>query len=113
MAASTSVEVKTVEQHHYRKPFAFHGRLGGAFNVEGDGFGDEGTLLISERHIDTTSWGNTLLKGQLPPDIVPGPVKVNGKVIGVAVLKPEFLPGVPSLVLTTLVAPPPVPAKAT
>lgn len=67
---------------HGAKPFSIHGRLGGAFNVEGEGFGTEGTLMVGGRVLETTSWSDTLIKGQFPAELGPGPVSVNGKVVG-------------------------------
>lgn len=67
-----------------KKPFAFSGRVGGAFNIEGEGFGDNpGTLLIGNYHVAVTSWRDHLLKGQLPEGIPNGPISVNGKQVGV------------------------------
>lgn len=65
--------------------FVVSGRVGGAFNIDGAGFGDEqGSLTISDRHIETTRWNDRSIKGQLPKDMKPGTVEVKsptGKVL--------------------------------
>lgn len=67
-----------------KKAYAFSGRKGGAFNIEGDGFGVmPGTLLIGNHHVAVTTWRDHLLKGQLPEDVPDGPISVNGKQVGV------------------------------
>lgn len=57
------------------------GRVGGPFNINGEGFGTSGTLMISGRTIPTTRWNDVSIKGQLPDDLKPGPIvlKVAGK----------------------------------
>lgn len=68
-----------------KKELVISGRLGGAFNIDGVGFGYEpGSLTISERHIETTRWNDVSIKGQLPADLKPGKVEVKaptGKVL--------------------------------
>lgn len=51
-----------------------HGRPGGAFSIEGTGFGSSGDLRIGGRTIPTTRWQDNSVKGQLPPDLEAGDV---------------------------------------
>ena len=52
------------------------GRLGGAFNITGEGFGEKGTLFLSDRQITTTRWDDADIRGQLPEDLKAGKIIV-------------------------------------
>lgn len=52
-----------------KKPVVIVGRPGGAFNIDGVGFGGSGQLTIGGRVIVTTSWRDTRIKGQIPEGI--------------------------------------------
>jgi len=43
-----------------------HGREGGAFSIEGSGFGSKGTLSIGGQVIPTTRWDDRSIRGILP-----------------------------------------------
>ena len=52
-----------------KKSVIIVGRSGGAFNIDGEGFGNSGTLTIGGRQITLTAWQDTRVKGQLPVDV--------------------------------------------
>lgn len=58
------------------KPLVISGRPGGAFNIDGSGFGTSGVVTIGGRMIPTTSWRDHSVRGQLPADVTEGAVIV-------------------------------------
>ncbi len=57
------------------KPVVVSGRIGGAFSIDGEGFGNAGgTLMIGGRVIPTTRWNDRSIKGQLPADLGSGEI---------------------------------------
>lgn len=49
------------------EPIVLHGRPGGAFSIEGSGFGgSKGTLKVGDQVITTTRWDDNHIRGILP-----------------------------------------------
>lgn len=67
------------------------GTLGGAFNIIGEGFGDQrGQVTIGGRVIEITSWKDGRLKGQLPTDLVMGEVVIEAAGVRFIGVKPKI-----------------------
>lgn len=45
------------------------GRPGGPFNIEGEGFGTGGSVVIAGRTVEITRWNDRSVKGMLPADL--------------------------------------------
>lgn len=55
---------------------ACSGRIGGAFGVDGEGFGSSGTLTVGGQHVPTTRWTDKNIRGTLSQHVKAGEVVI-------------------------------------
>lgn len=79
VAASLGLSAKplpTASGSKPKTPLRLVGRLGGAYSIEGDGFGGSGVVMVGGRVLETTSWRDNSIRGLLPVDLPAGKVVV-------------------------------------
>jgi hypothetical protein len=58
--------------------FTFAGVPGGAFNIDGSGFGSApGSVMVNGQPVQTTRWSDHTIRGMLPANAAHGPVVIN------------------------------------
>lgn len=68
------------------------GRAGGIFNIDGEGFGSDGTVMMNGRVLEVTRWADHSIKGRLPADIGSGEMVIK---TGGAEIKAPWPPPAP------------------
>jgi hypothetical protein len=65
------------ERELANKPISFAAvGPGGAFAIDGSGFGATGTLNVNGVNVPTTRWSDTSIRGTLPHGVTEGPVTI-------------------------------------
>jgi sulfur carrier protein ThiS len=85
MANATPTEKAALEaakkaydaKHGAVKPVQLSGVAGGAFAIDGSGFGDApGTVMVNGVLVPTTRWSDHTIRGTLPGNVTPGHVTI-------------------------------------
>lgn len=64
-------------RHMPPKPVVLAGTPGGAFAIDGSGFGDAaGTIVVNGVLVPTTRWSDHTIRGTLPANVKPGNVSI-------------------------------------
>lgn len=73
-AAEVEARVKTERQHPHlrRKPLKIDARAGSVFTIEGEDFGNGGSVLVGGLPATVTKWSDTNIKGSMPPNVERG-----------------------------------------